>query len=448
MLNKLSQDPLEGKGEEMIPQRGLPFDDIDETPLEEIPPEERIPDFSEAEITPRATESTPEEIPADDNHPFDDGDEPSFQLSAEESEALMGDTEGIFTMEATPWELTETEAEAFMGSADEAFNPEPEATPEEDRSLHGPPGEIALVEHFAEPKETEPDMGMSTHLEDDPAEIEKLFADELAQPSSPIPAQPAPGIVHAAGGVQHEAQSAEDAMIELLVTDEDMLAMWRRADQAQKDVKRLISTLYIARQQLNHIQAARNELMAGKAYYEDAERHINEVEFRVQLSIQLDKLAKTTIPRLYVYLASWFIITVALLFIFGESIFSAEGSSLYFLAGSMLWGGMGGLVGALMPLIKHFSVEQDFAPRHNWWYIASPFVGSVMGAIIYLFMMLGSLSITSGEVSSPVIIYILSGLAGYQHKIFTNLVKRMLKVLEFDGQEEVEEEVEPKTSSG
>ena len=71
-----------------------------------------------------------------------------------------------------------------------------------------------------------------------------------------------------------------------------------------------------------------------------------------------------------------------------------------------------------------------------------------MGAIIYLFMMLGSLSITSGEISSPVITYILAGLAGYQHKVFTNLVKRMLKVLEFDEQEEVEEEVELKTSSG
>lgn len=444
MLNKISQDPLEGKGEEMIPQRGLPFDDIDATPLEEIPPEERIPDFSEEEIIPREVESTPGEIPADGN-PFDDGDEPSFQLSMEESEALIGNTEGLFTMEATPWELTETEAEALMGSADEAFNPEPEATPEEDRSLHGPPGEIALVERFAEPEDTQPDIGMSTHLEDDLAEIEKLFADELAQPSSPLPAAPAPGIVHAGGEVQHETQSAENAMIELLVTDDDMLAMWRRAEQAQNTVKRQISTLYIARPLLNHIQAARNELMAGKANYEDAERHINEVEFRVQLSIQLDKLAKTTIPRLYIYLASWFVLTLALLFILGENIFSAKGSSLYFLAGSMLWGGLGGLIGALMPLIKHFSVEQDFAPRHTWWYITSPFVGSVMGAIIYLFMMLGSLSITSGDISSPVITYILAGLAGYQHKVFTNLVKRMLKVLEFEDKEEAGE---PKTTSG
>ena len=107
----------------------------------------------------------------------------------------------------------------------------------------------------------------------------------------------------------------------------------------------------------------------------------------------------------------------------------------------MIWGGIGGIVGALLPLIQHFSQDQDFSKKHTWWYYASPFVGLAMGAIIYLFVSAGALSITAGdEISSPMIIYILAGLSGYQHNIFTDLVKRMLKALEIGGGEEEEEE--------
>ena len=437
MPNEIFQDPLEGKGEEMIPQRGLPFDDIDKTPLEEIPPEERIPDYSEAASSPPVEEIAPEDIPVEKLHPFDNSAEPSFQLSTKESEALLGTIEESFNMEATPWNLTQEEAEAFMGSADEAFTPKAEEETVEDRSLHGPPGEMALVENFAAPQEAEPDMGLSTHLEDDPVEIQKLFLQMASQPMDPFSP---PGGAHPQTPTIE--QPADNSTIDLLISDEDMLSLWHRADQAQKEITRHIATLYIAQPLLNHIQSARNELMSGKERYEDAERHVNEVEYHVQLSIHLDKWSKTIIPRLYTYLASWFIVSFGLLFLLGENIFSSDGPTLLDLAGSMIWGGVGGIVGALMPLIKHFSVDQDFAPRHSWWYITSPFVGSVMGAIIYLFMMLGSLSISSGDISSPVIIYILAGLAGYQHKVFTNLVKRMLKVLEI---EEKEDSTQPET---
>ncbi len=443
MPNDLPQDPLEGKGEEMIPDRGLPFDDIDDTPLEDIPPEERIPDFPEEDLLDMDVESALEEnsSPSEET-PFATDEQPPFGLSEVEAETMISSAESSFDMEATPWGLSNEEAETFVGSTEEVFTPsEAFVEPEEDRSLHGPPDESLITESFDSPPEEMPDAGMSTHLDEDPREVENLFSEASFQ--SPGPAAHA----HPDGEIVHAAQPSEQSMVEKLVTDEAVEALWRRADKAQADVNRHITTLYIARPLLDHIQAARNELMAGKEYYDDAERHINEVEYRVHLSTQLDKWAKTLIPRLYIYLAIWFILSITALFLIGESAFSPEAPTLIFLAGSMVWGGVGGIIGALLPLGKHFSEKQDFSPRHTWWYLRSPFIGAAMGAIIFLFVLAGALSIAGGEISSPYVIYILAGLAGYQHNIFTDLVKRMLKVLQIEdsGGAKVPKTDEPKT---
>jgi hypothetical protein len=51
-------------------------------------------------------------------------------------------------------------------------------------------------------------------------------------------------------------------------------------------------------------------------------------------------------------------------------------------------------------------------------------------------MRAGLTSLTNGQsqtISSPFVIYILAWLAGYRHNIFTEIVKRILKVFELGG---------------
>jgi hypothetical protein len=435
MTNPTNTDPLEGKGEEMIPERGLPFDDIDETPLEDIPPEERIPDFPEGEPPAIELEAFLEDNPV--NEAIEGTDEPGFELTEKEAEALLGETVDAFELEASPWSMGANEAEAFIGEASEAFTPSEDfGSPVEDLEPAFTADEEQPEDEFEAPPIDFSDEGMSTHREDSPEDIvveptrSPLFSAATAQPPSPSIPQP----VHTHDDIQHAREEAQQPMIDLLVTDEAMETLWRRADQAQKDIKRHILTLYVARPMLDQIQAGRNELMAGKTYYEEAERHIAEAEYRVQLSIRLEKLSKTLIPRLYIYLAVWFIGLIAAIFLIGENIFKTEASVMISLAGSMIFGGIGGIIGASMALIKHFSKDQDFSQQHTNWYLQSPFIGVAMGALIYVFLVAGIISISAGtnSLSSPLIIYIMSGLAGYQHNVFTDLVKRMLKVLEVE----------------
>lgn len=443
MSNPNNIDPLEGKGEEMIPEKGLPFDDIDETPLEDIPPEERIPDFPQVDPTQPQKETTPDEDTNAD-------EEPKFELTDAETEAFVGDGVDAFDLESSPWTMDDEEVETFLGESSEVFTPSDEFNMPFEEKDHSETEEIAPTgEEFNIPPDDHGDEGMSTHREDSPEDKggehhhETPFVANVHQPPGPAISKPA----HTHDDIHHAGQAAAKPIVDLLVSDDAMEALWRRAAQAQKDVNRHIQTVYIAQPLLDQIQAGRNELMAGKEFYDDAERHIAEVEYRIQHSIQLEKWSKTLIPRLFVYLAIWFSGLVVAIFLIGENIFAPETSALISLAGSMIWGGIGGILGALLPLIKHFSEEQDFANRHTWWYISSPFTGVAMGAIIYLFMSAGVLSITAGAnvITSPIIVYILAGLAGYQHNVFTDLVKRMLKVLEVEKKDKAEPPPTPET---
>ena len=453
MPNDTPENPFEGKGEEMVPDRGLPFDDIEETDDEEVLPEEMPAGEAEpasegealdsleegapspeAELQPEAeaSDEATEAAEADQGEALTDSQaeetlepdpEALFDFPEEEQEALIGDAATSFATEETPWDMSEEEAELLAGDAANAFVLEEqaeetaEAAPPEDPM---PPG----VE----------DGGMSTHLEDEPEEIAKLFSESAFE--APGPSIP-PGLFKPNKGPEPDAS---EEMLKLLVKDDDMAALWERANQAQKDVNVHITTLYIAQPLLDRIQKARELLMAGKENYEDAERHINQVEYRVQLSLQLEKWSRTLIRPLFIYLGIYFVVLVVLLMVFADKIFNNGSSDAFYLGGSMIWGGIGGVIGALLPLIQHFSEDQDFSKQHTWWYIASPFMGVALGAIIYLFVSAGALSVTTaGEISSPMIIYILAGLCGYQQNIFTDLVKRMLKALELGGEEEEEE---------
>ena len=204
---------------------------------------------------------------------------------------------------------------------------------------------------------------------------------------------------------------------------------------------------------LDHIQSARNELLGGPENYEEAERFVNEVDYRISLSQKLAKWSRGYVALLYAYEIVWAVALLLILFIYiGENAFAssqAEGVSLMtYLIGSMIWGGFGGVIGALLSLVKHIAQEQDFDKQHSWWYVNSPPIGVAMGVFIFMIMQGGLLSITGSleSITSPIVIYILAGLAGYQQNVFTEIIKRLIKVFEIQSSD-AEEDKPPEIKS-
>jgi len=402
------KDPLEGKGEEMIPDRGNPFNDSDEPPkAESDSPDngEREPGGLEPSTELTGDESDFADLPDSEIPPED---YPDVGMGTASEEALSAD-------EISPEILDGGMSAGYPPMRDDDFAPEPKvpiAKPEP-ASMSGAP----------------------------------LFSPESFQPPGP-----SSGVSGGGAPTPDAEHPANPEMVKLLISDEDLKKLWKRADNAQENVIEHIATIPQGQKMLNYLQNGKNELLGGKENYEEAERFINEVEYQVSFSINLKSLSKGFTTGLYLYEVGW-AVALLLILILGIGVSTAFASAKMegmpdqiYLLSSMVWGGFGGVIGALLALTKHIAIDQDFDKQHTWWYFTSPTMGIGIGAVVYLFMHVGLFSIvgTDSTIASPLIIYVFAWLAGYQQNVFTDLVKRMMKTLMGeDIQTNQEEEVKP-----
>ncbi len=309
--------------------------------------------------------------------------------------------------EVSPGDLPEPQEPGDLG---ESLFPDEEMVGS-DQPLEGAGGEAS-------------DLGMGA--------VQPVFA-EGEFPALPVPSFP-----------QKPAEKPEKKkLIKFFIRENQMKELWRRASVAKENVDAHINNPSTASQLLDRIKLARNELMAGEENYEIAERHINEVEYRIAFVQRVKHWSSKLGVGLFVYETVWGAVLLLFMFlVLGPAAFISNSEAgtggisqeVVFLLGSMTWGGLGGVIGAWLSLIKHISKDQDFDRQHTLWYINGPVMGIGVGAVIYLILRAGLLSISGPDqqITSPLIIYLLAWLAGYQQNVFTSLVKRMLKVFEIE----------------
>ena len=100
----------------------------------------------------------------------------------------------------------------------------------------------------------------------------------------------------------------------------------------------------------------------------------------------------------------------------------------------MLWGGIGGVVGALYSLHWHVSELQDFDKQYSLWYVAQPLMGLILGGIIHLVIITGLLALVPVNGSSiepattaqwfPALV---ACLAGFRQKFTYELLDSVMK---------------------
>jgi hypothetical protein len=255
----------------------------------------------------------------------------------------------------------------------------------------------------------------------------------------------APGPIESLAGAEApvltEERIAKEEMIALLITEEKLTALWERADKVAVNIIDNIDTLQIGRTMLDQVKFFRNEILSGKDRFEDAERHLNEVEYQVAANQRVKKWSSGLGIGLFLYELLWGAVALAVLFfLLGPRAFSDNETDLVYLVGSMMWGGLGGVIGAWYSLVQHIARDQDFDRQHRMWYFNSPLMGMGVGAVVYAILRAGLLSLTGPgqSIASPFFIYVLAWLAGYQHNVFTDIIKRILKVFKIEDEPRVE----------
>ncbi len=239
-------------------------------------------------------------------------------------------------------------------------------------------------------------------------------------------------------------------LVNELITKKAVHDLWKQADTLQEHVNAEINDIHKARALLNQIQAARNAMLAGRDYYEEAARSLGEVAYQLAFLKRVRTASRRVGTKLLFYEIVWaFLMGIAMFVVpwalrrwapfFGYASDAAKGlQSVQWLVDgfkSMFWGSLGGITGALYALWRHVADKQDFDPQYTMWYITNPIMGFALGAFIYLVMQAGLLSMTSGQentLASAVPTFVLAWLSGFQQNVAYDIVRRLLKVFQLE----------------
>lgn len=237
----------------------------------------------------------------------------------------------------------------------------------------------------------------------------------------------------------HVDLPGETDMVNLLVKREALVQLWKRGEAAQKEINSTINNIKTATALLELVRQARNEIMAGKDHFEEADRLLSEVEFRIDFYRRMVKSARRIGGWLLAYEVLWLIglgVCVALLNLTQakpslQTVFTTVDVSQFL--NSLVWGGLGGVVGALYALWKHVADDQDFDSQYAMWYITNPVLGVALGAFVFLIIQAGFFSLTAGAnagqtIQSAAVIYVLAWICGFKQNVVYEIVRRILDV--------------------
>lgn len=290
----------------------------------------------------------------------------------------------------------------------------------------------------------------------DPAAAEtepEVEAEVEAEPARPVRFSTAMPLPSPVADLEPEPESpdlaADEALVGMLVPDARVRSLWERADVLRSRVYEEVENLQLATRLLDKIERARNMLMAGRENFEEAERMLAEVEYRIHHARRVREWSRTLGVRLLFYEVAWALLIVAgmvFLPVLVPRMFPAASADslqdIHVALITMLWGGLGGVVGALVALRTHVARDQDFDRQWSIWYLTNPLMGIVLGAFIFLIVRAGLFALlpsSGGEIQSTWLVYALGWLAGFQQNVAYDLVERVVRIFEVEDREEPEE---------
>lgn len=246
----------------------------------------------------------------------------------------------------------------------------------------------------------------------------------------------------------------------ILRTDEQKTIVISRLDSVleggwQKALHKQIDDLYkqVATEFSSPPQAAERMLTllreARELMIDSPDEYVNAEYRMVQVRTMLDRIKESREqsrkygPRILAYEAGW-LLALVLLMIFGTpltrlitTVGGVEGPSLlnvYPIFSTMLWGGIGGVVGALYHLWWHISEKQDFDRHYGTWYFVQPLMGLVLGGIVFLLMAGGllvlqvDLTASNASTATRLVPYLVAVLAGFRQNFVYEQFDRLVSV--------------------
>ncbi len=230
---------------------------------------------------------------------------------------------------------------------------------------------------------------------------------------------------------------------DLFITNNELSTLWSQIGILEDRVITEMNNVNLGLRLLKNLEDARKRLMSESDQYDEVSGILAEIEYRLLFAKKVKTFSKKIGIPLLIYEFMWMIILVFLLFSlnFNENVINTNFANgiinFNLLVNSLVWGGFGGVVGALYALWKHIATDQDFDPQFSLWYITNPILGVSLGGFVYLVIQAGFLSLTAGAssgeaIQSAAMIYVFAWICGFKQNVIYEIVRRILDVFRVD----------------
>ena len=192
---------------------------------------------------------------------------------------------------------------------------------------------------------------------------------------------------------------------------------------------------------LTLLQEARQILLESPENYGAAEYRMAQVRSTISRMRESRQQSAHLAPRVFIYELVWlalllmglvFAAPLAGMLTRAGSITGATASDLFPFWNTLMWGGIGGVIGALYALWWHVSDQQDFDRQYVMWYLVQPIMGVVLGGIVFL-LLTGGFLILQIKPSDPnagarLLPYLVAVLAGFRQNFIYNQFDRLISL--------------------
>jgi len=227
-----------------------------------------------------------------------------------------------------------------------------------------------------------------------------------------------------------------------------------------------------ASETLLYLRQARDKALEDRRQYDEAEYLVNVAQFMVTRASNLQRWTVSYAVGIMLYglvalavLAAGLVLDrLGILANLIRPALPADLAGLKNLAevftpyNTILWGGIGGVLGLMYSLLKHAAIQQDFDRQYVIWYYGQPFLGLLMGAIVHLFIvagLFGLLNATSQEAQNigQTLAALIAVAAAFRQNYIYAWLEWLLKALRPGGREADMEAAsssaaQPESSSG
>ena len=198
-----------------------------------------------------------------------------------------------------------------------------------------------------------------------------------------------------------------------------------------------------AERALSMLREARQTLLETPEEYVTAEYRTLQVRAMLDRTRESRKQSQIYGPRILGYQLSW-IVLFLLGLVFGTPLAGwvsflgnmpqASLNEIFPVWNSMMWGGIGGVIGALYHLWWHISDRQDFDRNYLMWYWVQPVMGMVLGGIVFLILAGGflvlqvNLTDDNASTAARLLPYLTAVLGGFRQNFVYEQFDRLIRL--------------------